>query len=109
MNHAIGRHDHAARPHQKGTMDTALTSPNRTLLLGLYRRMRTIRRFEERTADLRRDGDIVGSVHLCNGQEAICVGTADALDLTVDVVFPTYRGHGWGLACGVPRLRCSPR
>ncbi|WP_167306045.1 thiamine pyrophosphate-dependent dehydrogenase E1 component subunit alpha [Rathayibacter sp. VKM Ac-2804] len=83
-------------------MDTALTSPNRTLLLGLYRRMRTIRRFEERTADLRRDGDIVGSVHLCNGQEAICVGTADALDLTVDVVFPTYRGHGWGLACGVP-------
>lgn len=72
------------------------------LLVGLYRRMREIRVVEERVVDLRSDGLIQGSVHLCNGQEAICVGTAQVLDLTRDAVFPTYRGHGWGLACGLP-------
>lgn len=64
--------------------------------------MLRIRKFEERVAELRQANDIVGSVHLCNGQEAIAVGTTNALDLSRDGVFPTYRGHGWSLACGVP-------
>jgi TPP-dependent pyruvate/acetoin dehydrogenase alpha subunit len=59
-----------------------------------------IRAFEERVRDLRRDGDVVGSVHLCIGQEAIPVGACQALDLRRDTVFATYRGHGWALACG---------
>lgn len=71
-------------------------------LQGLYRKMLEIRIAEETVAELRAEGHIQGSVHLCNGQEAICVGAAHALDLTKDVVFPTYRGHGWGLACGMP-------
>jgi pyruvate dehydrogenase E1 component alpha subunit len=71
-------------------------------LLAMYRMMTRIRRFEERVLELHQAQKIVGSVHLCNGQEAIAVGACTALDLARDAVFPTYRGHGWTLACGVP-------
>jgi pyruvate dehydrogenase E1 component alpha subunit len=78
------------------------TEIDTTLLLELYERMCRIRFFEDRITELRISGDVVGSVHLCSGQEATCVATAYALDLTKDLVFPTYRGHGWTLACGAP-------
>jgi TPP-dependent pyruvate/acetoin dehydrogenase alpha subunit len=68
-------------------------------LLGAYRQMLLIRHFEEKVLELRLAGDIVGSVHLCNGQEAIAVGVCSARD-DRDPVFATYRGHGWALACG---------
>jgi TPP-dependent pyruvate/acetoin dehydrogenase alpha subunit len=61
-----------------------------------------IRCFEERVTELHASGQVVGSVHLCIGQEAIYVGTVRALDLPRDKVFATYRGHGWAIACGVP-------
>jgi 2-oxoisovalerate dehydrogenase E1 component len=64
-----------------------------------YRKMATIRRFEEQILDLGRDGVIAGSIHLCLGQEAIPVGTVAALQ-PQDRVLSTYRGHGWALACG---------
>ncbi len=66
-----------------------------------YRRMLQIRSFEEEVRRLRLAGDIVGSVHLCIGQEAIPLGVVDALNLPIDVVGSTYRGHGWALACGL--------
>ncbi|MBL3686292.1 thiamine pyrophosphate-dependent dehydrogenase E1 component subunit alpha [Leucobacter zeae] len=71
-------------------------------LLASLETMHRIRETEEAIARLRASGDIVGSVHLCNGQEAIYAGAARALDLSRDAVFPTYRGHGWAIACGVP-------
>lgn len=61
-----------------------------------------IRYFEEEVLRLRLANEIVGSVHLCNGQEAVYVGATGALDLLRDAVFPTYRGHGWAIGCGVP-------
>lgn len=64
-----------------------------------YRRMALIRRFEEQCLDLGREGHIVGSVHLCLGQEAVPVGTVAALE-PQDRVLSTYRGHGWALAAG---------
>lgn len=72
------------------------------LHVDLLERMCRIRFFEERLVELRVSGEVVGSVHLCSGQEAICVATTAALDLPRDLVFPTYRGHGWALACGAP-------
>jgi TPP-dependent pyruvate/acetoin dehydrogenase alpha subunit len=63
--------------------------------------MYRIRFFEEKVTELRKAQKIVGSVHLCNGQEAIYVGARAALTPS-DNVFSTYRGHGWALACGVP-------
>ncbi|MUN41705.1 MULTISPECIES: thiamine pyrophosphate-dependent dehydrogenase E1 component subunit alpha [Actinomadura] len=76
--------------------------PETAMLLDHLESMRRIRFFEEEVARLRARGDVVGSVHLCNGQEAIYTGACAALDLSRDAVFPTYRGHGWTLACGVP-------
>ncbi|HKC30034.1 MAG TPA: thiamine pyrophosphate-dependent dehydrogenase E1 component subunit alpha [Jatrophihabitans sp.] len=69
--------------------------------LDLYEAMLAIRVFEERVRELRLDGDVVGSVHLEIGQEAIPVGALLALR-PGDPVFSTYRGHGWALACGSP-------
>jgi TPP-dependent pyruvate/acetoin dehydrogenase alpha subunit len=82
--------------------DQFLTTLKAPELLHHYRAMLLIRRFEERVAELHQQKHIVGSVHLCNGQEAIPVGTCAALELDRDAVFPTYRGHGWTLSCGVP-------
>ncbi|GAA0897536.1 thiamine pyrophosphate-dependent dehydrogenase E1 component subunit alpha [Pseudonocardia zijingensis] len=72
-----------------------------TELADHLRVMHRIRFTEEAITALRAAGDVVGSVHLCNGQEAVYAGAVAALDLSVDAVFPTYRGHGWALACGV--------
>ena len=66
-----------------------------------YRRMVTIREFENHAAQLRSRGTIVCSLHLCNGQEAIAVGARAALG-PVDTVNATYRGHHWAIACGTP-------
>ena len=66
-----------------------------------YRRMLTIRRFEERVLELRLADEIAGSVHLSGGQEAIPVGALSALEPD-DRVIATYRGHGWAIACGIP-------
>lgn len=67
--------------------------------LAYFERMLTIRKFEERVYQLRMTGKIIGSVHLCNGQEAVSVG-ACAARRSDDPVFATYRGHGWAIACG---------
>ena len=45
-----------------------------------YRALRLLRRFEERALDLWRAGEIVGSMHLSCGQEAIPVGACRALE-----------------------------
>lgn len=60
-----------------------------------------IRFFEEAVRDLWNAGQIVGSVHLCIGQEAGPVGLCSEL-MPQDPMFATYRGHGWALARGVP-------
>ena len=68
-----------------------------------YRLMLTIRRFEERCTALSLEGVFPGSVHTCDGQEAIPVGVRSALS-DQDRLLPTYRGHGWAIAAGVPLL-----
>jgi TPP-dependent pyruvate/acetoin dehydrogenase alpha subunit len=40
-------------------------------------------------------------MHLCCGQEAICVGACAPLTAD-DALTVTYRGHGWAIARGVP-------
>lgn len=60
-----------------------------------------LRAFEEKVRKLRLAGDIVGSVHLGIGQEAVAVGAAGPVG-PQDAVFATYRGHNWALALSVP-------
>lgn len=68
-----------------------------SFLATMYR----IRYMEDKITELRKQQLIQGSVHLCNGQEAIYAGSLAGLRKG-DRVFSTYRGHGWALACGVP-------
>jgi TPP-dependent pyruvate/acetoin dehydrogenase alpha subunit len=68
--------------------------------LDLYRRMLTIRRFEDLVQTLFLRGEVYGTTHLYSGQEAVAVGFASALEPD-DRVACTYRGHGHALAAGL--------
>jgi TPP-dependent pyruvate/acetoin dehydrogenase alpha subunit len=78
-----------------------MSGPDVAQQLADLRAMWLIRAFEEKVRELRLADQIVGSVHLCIGQEAGPVGTCTELRPT-DALFATYRGHGWALARGVP-------
>ncbi len=82
--------------------DQAVTEPTSSdveLDLSLYRRMLVIRRFEEAVQSLFLKGEIYGTTHLYNGQEASAVGVVSMLD-EGDRAAATYRGHGAALALG---------
>jgi TPP-dependent pyruvate/acetoin dehydrogenase alpha subunit len=68
-------------------------------LLEIYRRMRTIRAFEEHVGELYLNGHIWGAVHLCTGEEASAVGACMALRED-DTITSTHRGHGHCIAKG---------
>ncbi len=73
---------------------------NRDELLQAYRRMRTIREFEERVHDEFANGLIPGFVHLYAGEEASAVGVCQQLREDVDHIASTHRGHGHCIAKG---------
>jgi TPP-dependent pyruvate/acetoin dehydrogenase alpha subunit len=69
-------------------------------LLWAYERMRLIRTFEDRTAELFAEGRLPGFVHLYAGEEAIGVGVCAHLS-DRDFITSTHRGHGHCIAKGV--------
>ncbi len=73
---------------------------SREALMGYYRAMLTIRRFEERAGQLYGMGLIGGFCHLYIGQEAIVTGMQACLTPD-DAVITTYRDHGHMIACGM--------
>lgn len=75
-------------------------SPQPAALLELYRTMLLIRRFEERVYYLFLDGEIPGTLHQYQGQEAVATGVCAALE-TSDWITSTHRPHGHALAKGV--------
>ena len=74
--------------------------PDDAELLELYRGMLRIRRFEERVYFLFLEGEIPGTLHQYQGQEAVAVGVCDVLERT-DWITSTHRPHGHALAKGV--------
>jgi len=66
----------------------------------LMREMLRIRRFEEKCVELYSLGKIRGFLHLYIGEEAVAVGTLQALTPD-DRIVSTYREHGHALARGV--------
>ena len=68
-------------------------------LLTMYRKMYLMRRFEERAGQQYGLGKISGFCHLYIGQEAVAVGTNEAIRPT-DYVLTGYRDHGQPLARG---------
>jgi pyruvate dehydrogenase E1 component alpha subunit len=69
-------------------------------LIGLYRQMLLVRRFEERAGQLYGMGLIGGFCHLYIGQEAVVVGV-QSIKQPDDQVITGYRDHGHMLAAGV--------
>ena len=69
-------------------------------LLGYYRDMLLIRRFEEKAGQLYGMGLIGGFCHLYIGQEAVVVGMQATIG-EGDTVLTSYRDHGHMLACGM--------
>jgi TPP-dependent pyruvate/acetoin dehydrogenase alpha subunit len=65
-----------------------------------FRVMVRIRLFEDKVQELFATGQIGGSTHLCQGQEAVSVGSIAAMG-PGDVQTNTYRGHGEALALGM--------
>jgi len=68
-------------------------------LLGFYREMLLIRRFEEKAGQLYGMGLIAGFCHLYIGQEAIASGMRFTM-IEGDKVITTYRDHGHMIAVG---------
>ena len=66
----------------------------------MLEKMMLIRRFEERTAQSYQQAKIGGFCHLYIGQEAVAVGSIEALR-DDDPVITAYRDHGHALARGM--------
>lgn len=68
-------------------------------LIHFYRRMLTIRLFEEQVNQLYMSAKMPGLAHLYTGQEAVAVGVCESLTPD-DYITSTHRGHGHCLAKG---------
>jgi len=68
-------------------------------LLSMYRRMLTIRNFEEGLTAFSAQGLVPGTGHVSIGEEAVAVGACTAL-AEKDYVISTHRAHGHVLAKG---------
>src|SRR3989442_5450162 len=86
----------AARNEGNAALDAAL---NKDQLLRMYRRMFSIRQFEEHANDLYLRALMPGLTHLYEGEEAVAVGICEALR-PYDYITSTHRGHGHCLAKG---------
>ncbi|MFN2107621.1 MAG: pyruvate dehydrogenase (acetyl-transferring) E1 component subunit alpha [Candidatus Promineifilaceae bacterium] len=69
-------------------------------LLGWYREMVLIRRFEQRSAELYQLGKIGGFLHLYIGQEAVAVGSMAAMQ-DGDHAITAYRDHAHAIVAGL--------
>ncbi len=70
----------------------------------MFRRMLTIRRFEERAIKEYEDGNLYGFIHSYIGQEAIAVGVCSHLRID-DRIVSNHRGHGHCIAKGADMKR----
>ncbi|MDD3520470.1 MAG: thiamine pyrophosphate-dependent dehydrogenase E1 component subunit alpha [Actinomycetota bacterium] len=68
--------------------------------LDIYRLLKMSRRFEQKTLELGGQGEILGSLHVGVGQEAVHVGIALALKKG-DIAFRTHRDSGQMVAEGI--------
>jgi len=69
-------------------------------LLDIFRDMYKIRYFEDEVYYMFLEGKLPGTVHQCQGQEAVAVGVCSALRKN-DFITSTHRSHGHSLAKGM--------
>jgi pyruvate dehydrogenase E1 component alpha subunit len=92
---ALSRNDEAPRL----TADKPSLEEDIELLLQAYSRMVLIRKYEDHLHQLFLQGQVPGTLHQCQGQEAVAVGMCMALRRD-DVIFSTHRPVGHLLAKG---------
>ncbi|MFM7146514.1 MAG: thiamine pyrophosphate-dependent dehydrogenase E1 component subunit alpha, partial [Actinomycetales bacterium] len=68
--------------------------------LATYRELCRLRRFEDKVYQLFLKGELPGTVHQYQGQEAVAVGVCQALE-SGDWITSTHRPHGHAIAKGV--------
>ena len=90
----------ATPARRKGANTAGADQPDGAQLLGFYRQMLLIRRFEEKAGQLYGMGLIGGFCHLYIGQEAVVVGMQAVLE-PGDSVITGYRDHGHMLVTGM--------
>jgi len=73
---------------------------SKDLKLKMYFTMNLVRRFEQRSMELFKNGKFPGWIHVSIGQEASATGACLALNRD-DYIAPTHRGHGQCLAKGM--------
>ncbi len=69
-------------------------------LIWMYKTMLKIRHFEDKIHRLFLEGNMPGTIHLYQGQEAVAAGVCANLERS-DVITSTHRPHGHALAKGV--------
>jgi pyruvate dehydrogenase E1 component alpha subunit len=77
-----------------------MTNVPKEKLIWMYKTMLKIRQFEEKVHLLFLQGDMPGTIHLYQGQEAVAAGVCANLK-SDDVVTSTHRPHGHAIAKGV--------
>lgn len=73
---------------------------SREEMIKMYTQMSQIKEMESKARELYQQKIIRGFLHLCNGQEACCVGMESAL-MPGDEVITAYRCHGWTFTRGI--------
>jgi pyruvate dehydrogenase E1 component alpha subunit len=68
-------------------------------MVGMWRQMLRIRRFDEAATRLLRSGQMPGVLHLTTGQEAVVAGSSAAMGPD-DLLVGTHRNHGYPIARG---------
>ena len=81
-------------------MTDAATSLAPEVLMSWYQKMVEVRLAEDKVMEIYMEGLVPGSVHLCQGQEAVSVGANGALR-DDDWIVCTYRGHHHALVRGM--------
>jgi TPP-dependent pyruvate/acetoin dehydrogenase alpha subunit len=102
---AAGSRLHVIRQKEyKGDNEVKGEKLARTEKLALFKKMVTVRAFEEKAGELFQQHLIPGFIHLSIGEEASSVGTCSVLRED-DYVASTHRGHGHMIAKGAdPKL-----
>ncbi|MBA3513078.1 MAG: pyruvate dehydrogenase (acetyl-transferring) E1 component subunit alpha [Pyrinomonadaceae bacterium] len=93
---AVAQQLKTVKQEQKQRVDDV----DRETLIGLYRQMLLVRRFEEKAAEAYSKGQIGGFCHLYIGQEAVAIGAISAIRPD-DYVLTSYRDHGHAIAKGI--------
>jgi acetoin:2,6-dichlorophenolindophenol oxidoreductase subunit alpha len=68
-------------------------------MVGMWRQMLRIRRFDEAATRLLRSGQMPGVLHLTTGQEAVVAGSSAGMGYG-DLLIGTHRNHGYPIARG---------